>query len=1283
MKKLFFFLLVLVASMAFTKETSPDFAPMMIGAKGWAADAKPLVGDNKGTVLVAITVKKTPDVKSKMLPLFHLRTASRLYVGYTYYAGGKLQFSFTDRDKTFRYDFSEAPQMLEGRDMKLGMTWDGALVRLYKDGRMIASAAQPLPLNMGKLRNLCIGPYKDGWYVHAPWNEDVQINSLRTFDEALSPEEIAKEYAVAFKPLAETHPMLISIPPVPAKMAKPEIDGKLNDKCWNFAGSMPHLIRGNMPRKSGQLPPHTFMLCHDEKNLYLGFTSLFPGRVPIQEGALRTPAKEPEAWGTESFEFYIHANGHYYRFAGNVAGGYTEWKDNAAEYNVPWTYRTSKSMNIDDSILWQGEVAIPWSSIELQGPPKEAEINFCRSWKLPECGVHSSMNITGDVYSGKDGNLIKAVFAPAATFQMREQSNPSSGEYVQKFTIATPVNSTVTYDLAMARLDGSAAPMSIYNRKWSVKGGEILTDNLTSTISSADYDALLYTFKQGDKVVMREIMPFELNDDFFNVTSLLLQEKILISLKQNMLRLKKGSSFQGEVQLLAPNGKKTVYPATEDTLTIPFKRSEPAGKYTISLVDKADGKAMDSKVLNYPGIGEWEHQDFQPERIIPPFTPMKNQASANRLQVEVCNGRKYVWENALLPTQIEANGEELLLAPVELLVGDEKAGTSGMNIASTKEHRAEFGAKASVDGASLASKSWIEYDGIQMNYVTVTPQKQLNSLKLRFTMPARYAKYVHGASGGGWGSKTTSAVANGTTKVRYYPCFWLGDEEKGLCFFCETRSAWNEREQNAYTIEKDGDKAVVTISIMSKVPAGKPLELEFGFIATPVRPLASNYPFDTLSWSYIAPMNRPGRRPTSDIVILTGYNGGDLGSFFGDIDDNDGRKEEQAKKDTLEKICKGHNVRPIPYTCARNLSIKYPETAAYINEWTFKPMNEMDYTHTGHFVYDCCPRTSANDFFIWKYKQLLKRLPDIKGIYFDFGGVNECSNEVHGCNARTPLLAQREFYRRIALAQLEAGIKEPVLVVHNTDKVELPAYTFATHLLNGEQVRQASSTLLHNKKDILDSYGIDIFASELGTLPWGITNSVYMPIDRLNPKYGGDEEDAPYKFRMDKAIFAATLIHNTIPCLWRNHLGMFDKLIRIYDRFGVDKADFIGYWKEPAKVEGAKDIYVSCFVSKDRKKLLAVVGHVGKEHVNQDFTITFDLNKLGLKARLKNAVDTMPAPDPEYQELFELQKKYKVPPVRGPILMDQANFGSKVNGFNGKTLKMHLDFHCFAIVEME
>ena len=61
-----------------------------------------------------------------------------------------------------------------------------------------------------------------------------------------------------------------------------------------------------------------------------------------------------------------------------------------------------------------------------------------------------------------------------------------------------------------------------------------------------------------------------------------------------------------------------------------------------------------------------------------------------------------------------------------------------------------------------------------------------------------------------------------------------------------------------------------------------------------------------------------------------------------------------------------------------------------------------------------------------------------------------------------------------------------MIVLHSTDCVQLPAMTFATHLLNGEHIRQASSSILHNKKAILDTYGIEMFASELSTLPWGI-----------------------------------------------------------------------------------------------------------------------------------------------------------------------------------------------------
>ena len=97
--------------------------------------------------------------------------------------------------------------------------------------------------------------------------------------------------------------------------------------------------------------------------------------------------------------------------------------------------------------------------------------------------------------------------------------------------------------------------------------------------------------------------------------------------------------------------------------------------------------------------------------------------------------------------------------------------------------------------------------------------------------------------------------------------------------------------------------------------------------------------------------------------------------------------------------------------------------------------------------------------------------------------------------------------------------------------------------------------------------------------------------------------------------------------------------------------------------------------------MLAVIGHVGKPHVNQTFEVTFDWAKLNVTVPPKNAVDTMTAPDPEYDELFAIQKANKVPPVRAPL--ELGDFGSKLLGFDGNTLKFSLDYHCFAIVELK
>ena len=83
----------------------------------------------------------------------------------------------------------------------------------------------------------------------------------------------------------------------------------------------------------------------------------------------------------------------------------------------------------------------------------------------------------------------------------------------------------------------------------------------------------------------------------------------------------------------------------------------------------------------------------------------------------------------------------------------------------------------------------------------------------------------------------------------------------------------------------------------------------------------------------------------------------------------------------------------------------------------------------------------------------------------------------------------------------------------------------------------------------------------------------------------------------------------------------------------------------------------------------------------QDVSITFDWAKLGLgSAAPTKATDTLTEPDPDYQWLYQRMKQYHVPVWR--CSLDIGDFGTKVPSFDGKTLKYHLPYHTYGIVEL-
>ncbi|MFA6931624.1 MAG: LamG-like jellyroll fold domain-containing protein, partial [Lentisphaeria bacterium] len=305
------------------------------GQQGLSLPAETLLSEEAGTVFFRFRLQQ-PET-DLLIPryLLTLRTHSRLSIGWTINGNQspKWSFAFSDRSKTMRYQSPEA--LKYNQEYAFAFTYDNNTVCVYLDGKLLSEAPQPLP--MQRIGNLNIGPYKDRWLAPKSWGNDCQTKELRVWNRALSPAELARLCGVEFTALHQSQPPLLTVPRLVG--TAPVVDGELQEDAWHFAAGMPSLIYGQFKEKTGEIPPHGFMLTYDNQNLYLAFRTLFPGGASIQAGGLRAADFEGEVWGTESFEFYLTISGRCYRFGGNVAGGYVEWLGVDSNWNGEWTYK--------------------------------------------------------------------------------------------------------------------------------------------------------------------------------------------------------------------------------------------------------------------------------------------------------------------------------------------------------------------------------------------------------------------------------------------------------------------------------------------------------------------------------------------------------------------------------------------------------------------------------------------------------------------------------------------------------------------------------------------------------------------------------------------------------------------------------------------------------------------------------------------------------------------------------------------------------------------------------
>lgn len=119
-----------------------------------------------------------------------------------------------------------------------------------------------------------------------------------------------------------------------------------------------------------------------------------------------------------------------------------------------------------------------------------------------------------------------------------------------------------------------------------------------------------------------------------------------------------------------------------------------------------------------------------------------------------------------------------------------------------------------------------------------------------------------------------------------------------------------------------------------------------------------------------------------------------------------------------------------------------------------------------------------------------------------------------------------------------------------------------------------------------------------------------------------------------------------------------------------------------SKERSAVVVGVACVPQEGMRgnRVLAGAGHVRKAHENQTFTVTFDWDALGISVPPTKVVERM-TEDPEDPELWQRQKEFSVPRERAPLRW--GDLVVKVHSFQENTLRMSLDYHSFAILELQ
>ena len=479
-------------------------------------------------------------------------------------------------------------------------------------------------------------------------------------------------------------------------------------------------------------------------------------------------------------------------------------------------------------------------------------------------------------------------------------------------------------------------------------------------------------------------------------------------------------------------------------------------------------------------------------------------------------------------------------------------------------------------------------------------------------------KYADGTVDHGSPMSSSGKVPDQSVSISFKPLLWLGNEERGFCWFAPNNRYWQpETEGNAMEIIRDGEAVILRVRLLDSQPRGwegnpkegnllyRPIEFHFGFHVTPVKEfpkqpyLHNAFHLDCGSkiegnyLDYMCAENRFDRLVEKGVTTLILHEKWNTSQNWFEL--------SEPSSHLLKFICDEchkRGIKVLPYFGF--------ELATMSPEWSSKKENvlvtrKVNQFHGGHWRvpfqrnYGLCFNTECADWMIDGVKELMDTY-HIDGIYLDSTVFPRyCEEVAHGCgwydydgnlHGSYPFKALRRLFRNLYDTVDSRG---GIITVHSSGVLNYTAAPYIHQFWFGEVLQK--ELMKGNKADV----NLDYFRAEY------IGRNAGVPVEFIV------YENRPY-WDYETAL-SISLIHGVLPRP-NNIYGPLDTMSsiwKIFDAFPIEKSQWKPYWNNNAKVsnEKVRVSYYKYTTLMGKAQLLAFVANISPWAVD-NVTVAFD-----------------------------------------------------------------------------